>query len=206
MVYFKSLLVLFFGAMLAVVSTFHTPAMADDDLDSSLTVRKAELMAHQMLAQLVNEVSFPVEVAVVQRQDESPFVSVVSAQQVCLLVINTKPSAWKNWQVFREAAGMNEMDSFRFASLHELGHCQNRLGRATGEAVIPPGASSELNSDVYAVRKIEQLYGQERSRNIALQVIKGRKLYSGWSRTYDIASRLQVELHDLITFKTASAS
>lgn len=207
MSYLKSFLVLMLGALLALFVTLNTPAVAQEYSEQDLTVQKAVMMAQRMSDVLKNEIRFPLQIVVVERQDESPFVAVVSKEKECLLVVNSKYSAWKNWQVFREAAGMGEMDSFRFAALHELGHCQNRLGRPAGEAVIPPGPQSELNSDLYAVRKVEQMYGVGRGRELALQVIQGRKLYAGWSRTYDIADRLQTELRDLITLKvTASAS
>jgi hypothetical protein len=206
MSFLKSFTVLFLGALLALFVGMNKSAVAQEVSDQDLMIRKAVLMAQRMGDVLKSEIRFPMQIVVVERQDESPFVAVVSKEKECLLVVNSKPSAWKNWQVFREAAGMNEMDSFRFAALHELGHCQNRLGRPDGEAVIPPGPQSELNSDLYAVRKVEQMYGVGRGRALAMQVIQGRKLYAGWSRTYDIADRLQTELQDLIALKvTASA-
>jgi len=187
--------VLCLGVWSAVQVQAQTDPMQDPD------VKLAKLLAMHAVGSLSSELHYPVLVKVVQRSDLSPLLSVVSSQRECLLVVNTNPPAWSAWERFRNVSGMTEIQSLMFAALHEIGHCENRLGREDSSAVIPPGPESELNADLYAVEKFKELYGPEMARDLADHLVQGRQKYgSSWfySASHDIARQLRNALSELL--------
>lgn len=164
---------------------------ASAEWSSENILSRAEAVARMSVESLRHEFEFPVEVHVVFRKDHSPMVSLVSSRNVCLLVVNSNPAAWTAWEQFIDKANMSEQQSLLFASLHELGHCQNRLGSKSVTEIIPPGPLSEMNADLYALKKVGQLYGTDKQKLLAVKVIQGRRTFSSSSRSHDIGNILE---------------
>lgn len=178
---------------ISLVFCLASPGIAEPATEDAPWLHAKRLADDQKL-ELGSWLGFPVRVLLMERSTQSPFVAMVKDGE-CLVILNKRTQSWLAWNNFRGLAGLDEVSSYHFALLHEVGHCVNKLKPAFNQAVLPEGSDSELYADVFAILAAQQLLGEAKAQVIGSGVVRARLAQSGFffrSPTHDTGSKLRV--------------
>lgn len=178
-IYFACYLAMLIYGLIAV------PAYAQTSREELASVQRWMKLAKQ-------SVPFELDVVEYPRKERSPLVAIVTKQKSCLLVVNEKEAGWSAWDQFVESTGLPAQEVMAFATLHEIGHCVNRLVHDNGWQGVSAGQESELFADVYAFAVLAQIFDAERFARLSDGIVKARRAQSGffWSGSHNTADGL----------------
>lgn len=175
------------------VATARAESLGSNTATSTTASQSAMLVAERIRVAFEPSNRFLIKVVIAERQTQSPFVAIVTAQGNCIVVINSKPESWSAWAAFRAQGKLGEAESYYFALLHELGHCVNKLNTVPGSRQFAEGYDSEFYADVFALVAAKNLLDSDSFKTMAEGVVKARIAQTRWfsPKTHSTGRSLQ---------------
>lgn len=91
---------------------------------SELPVSQVELIAKEVINELVTSTEVTPELVVMHRPEPTPLGAIRYGRGKCEVIVNTNPEGWAQWGRFLNQANKNDWKNIvRTAVAHEVGHC-----------------------------------------------------------------------------------
>ena len=179
--------------LLMALNMFAGAARAEyQDESYAASLDQAELISKKVANDLQPLLAKRIQVVRVERSENTPMATVVTKSGICVLILNTTPSAWAQWHHFMGRGKLSAEDTFEFAAAHEIAHCINKPGTlaqavrnsAPGMEIsglnLPAGKQSETFADLFSLAYMRQQRDSDTMKRILHSVIHVRKGFGGF--------------------------